>query len=1132
MRVNKKHTFHLKPIVGLLAVVLMPTQLSALVISEDFTGKTTLNNWLMPLPGDGVTRPTSSAHPKVVFNHACLTAGDGVRSPTATTAGSPPKCTVGNNDSDGQGALRLTPVRTFHVGGIVSDFSFPTNDGVDITFTTYTWGGSGADGMTFFLADADKPATLGASGGSIGYSCSNGNLVFSGVDGGYFGIGMDEYGNYVNHRDNTNTGAITPSHPENRTVNAIGIRGAGSINYSYMSNPDRFLQDVYNRMQWGIVPNDVKNRWRARWHTATPPASMTEPQQQEIANIMRGICRSGVYTIERDFVPAGRNPVRLSDAYPADNPARSQLKLYNYKYFQHAVLTQPMATSGSHIRSRSQARPIQYRIRITEDGKASVWYSYNAGTYQPVMLDYDVVAQNGPLPRAFRFGFMGATGGSHNNHEVTCFKAAPASQSEGDASINLPDGKLVSDSHLFYSSYNPLYWTGQVLAYRLLYSASTDTYAFDTKATWDAACKLNGGNQLHKSSICDSTRSSVSAQDRHTRVFWTWNGSQGVSLDWNNLSSTQQNSLEMPSDAAGVAQQRLEYLKGDISQEQIRAGFGLFRARKSLLADVINSSPTWVGAPANSKYQQRWQDYRYPAAAMPENSGQSYTAFSNTHKQRGHVVYAGSNDGFLHGFRAGSNKADGSFDSANNDGAEVLAYMPSAVLQRIIHKTNDSLNFSHPQYAHNFYNDAAPAVGDVFYGGSWHTWLMSGLGAGGNAIYALDVTDPAEFTSSNTNAGARVVGEWSYDSVNPIWKSLGNTYGTPVFGRFHDGNWGAVFGNGWCSSVDQANGNCTANDGPAGIYVMSIDNVTGQPSFTFISTGETGTLDNPNGIAYVTPVDLDRDRIYDYAYAGDLKGNVWRFNLSSDNPTTWANSQPQKIFTTRTQQPITTKIGVAIDAKTNRDPVLSFGTGQRKEGYLGAGVTYANAVQSVYGLRDRSVKNFPSGGGNTTPEIVHTRLLKQSFGNDDSLTDHKIDWNIHDGWYLDLGSITQPPPDGSIEYEQAIYNIHIEKDKYLILNTYINGSSPTLSCSSTKSTGYTYPLKVDSGGVIKEFTTNNPNSAGYRLKQDLSGGSGIIYGPNNQALQVGKTTDGSPFVSKVFFPNEQNIRRISWREIF
>ena len=119
--------------------------------------------------------------------------------------------------------------------------------------------------------------------------------------------------------------------------------------------------------------------------------------------------------------------------------------------------------------------------------------------------------------------------------------------------------------------------------------------------------------------------------------------------------------------------------------------------------------------------------------------------------------------------------------------------------------------------------------------------------------------------------------------------------------------------------TDADNGNCTANTGPAGIYIMSINKDTGTPSFRFISTGVSGTADDPNGIAYVTPTDVDGDLIYDYAYAGDLKGNVWRFNLTGNM------DQVEKIFTTRTGQPITTKIVVGFGDQTGRDPILNFG---------------------------------------------------------------------------------------------------------------------------------------------------------------------------------------------------------------
>lgn len=1109
MKVHSKQ-FYIKPIVVLLALSMYQTS-QARVISEDFTKAETTENWLMPLPGDGLTTNAT----RRATNYACLTAsGVPQTKPNAspTVSGTPPRCNIPNNDTVGNGALRLTPSEQWRVGGIVSDFTFPTNEGVDITFTTYTWGGNGADGMTFFLADGSRPPSLGASGGSLGYSCSNENPIFSGVNGGYLGIGIDEWGNFVNGSntdrarnmgDNTNTGV-------GFVKNAIGIRGAGDISYFYIR--DQLLQDAYTAQGWGTVPFTIQQNWRNFW------TANTTAKTQAIAGVIRETCRSGVLTIDSQYTPPGRPSLVYST-----NSTNPKTRLFNYQYFAHHRL--PFRIDTPSVTSRDQAKPIQYRIKITPDGKASVWYSYNGGTYQPVMLDYDVVMRNGPLPSSFRFGFMGATGGYHNNHEVTCFKAAPETSSAGDASINLPDSQVVSDTQIFLSLYNPVHWTGQVLAYPLVHNVATDTYSVGTP-NWDSSCRLNGG-------ACQATGgNNVTARNYTDRVMWTWNGTDGVSLNWSNLNAAQKSSLQLTGETTTIAQQRLEYLKGDRSQEQNQVGVGLFRSRqKGILGDFINSSPTWVGMPSNN-YHGSWYDNRHPSlnanAAENAANAQSYHDFIANNATRGEVVYAGSNDGFLHGFRSGSRNINGTFNNTNNDGEEVLAYMPGAVLSRMT-QSDSSKNYSHAQYAHNFYNDAAPATGDVFYQGKWHTWLMSGLGAGGNTVYALDITNPNNFT--NAKAGDQVIGEWSYDANDSIWKNLGNTYGTPVFGRFHDGNWGAVFGNGWCSTTDASNGNCTANSGPAGIYIMSIDKNTGNPSFKFISTNVGGTAASPNGIAYVTPMDVDHDRIYDYAYAGDLKGNVWRFDLTASNSTTWTTKQPQKIFTTKNNQPISTKIIVSQNSTRTGgyDPILNFGTGLRSEGYLGQATSYSNSPQSIYGLRDRTARTFPAIT-NDTAEIKVNDLLEQRFNADNSLTNNAIDWNTHKGWYLDLGSTTLS--DGSVKYEQVIYNPLLEKDDYLIVNTYIDGSTPTLSCTSTAATGYTYPLQTASGEGIRGFIDNDPDGTTYRLQLNASGTAKIIRAPNGKIFLLTKDHQGNITLTEIFLPTKASIRRLAWREIF
>jgi hypothetical protein len=93
-----------------------------------------------------------------------------------------------------------------------------------------------------------------------------------------------------------------------------------------------------------------------------------------------------------------------------------------------------------------------------------------------------------------------------------------------------------------------------------------------------------------------------------------------------------------------------------------------------------------------------------------------------------------------------------------------------------------TLDYANTQFGHNFYVDATPGTGDLYYGGAWHTWLVGGLGAGGAAIYALDVTNPSysegsrlEHRHRGVECRHRSAAPWSANCGN----NLGNTFGTP-----------------------------------------------------------------------------------------------------------------------------------------------------------------------------------------------------------------------------------------------------------------------------------------------------------------------------------------------------------------
>ena len=220
-------------------------------------------------------------------------------------------------------------------------------------------------------------------------------------------------------------------------------------------------------------------------------------------------------------------------------------------------------------------------------------------------------------------------------------------------------------------------------------------------------------------------------------------------------------------DSSATSQYRLNYLRGDRSHEITTTGSGLYRARDGILGDIVDASPTWVGPPT-LPYTATWSDHLQTSATMPENTGtQSYLQYVTAEQTRLNVVYAGANDGLLHGFRAGSFDSGGNFcgtpassitcSSTPNDGQEVFAYMPGSVLYsparpnaagacagtnittgtvvQNIHGWTPSitpsnqcetpeLDYSATPYGHNFFVDATPGNGDLFYNGTWHSWLV------------------------------------------------------------------------------------------------------------------------------------------------------------------------------------------------------------------------------------------------------------------------------------------------------------------------------------------------------------------------------------------------------------------------
>ncbi|MEV5968235.1 putative Ig domain-containing protein [Kribbella sp. NPDC051952] len=163
-----------------------------------------------------VPSPTSGT------NVACLSAaGNSATLPLLSCAGS--------TDPQGSGKLRLTNSTTNQVGGVFGQTSFPTSNGLDVTFTSYQWGGGNADGIAFLLAAVDpaNPASatrIGPSGGSLGYSPAG---SIGGLPNAYLGVGLDVFGNF-SATGFQGTGCTNAPNIVNQAAGAVVVRGPGN----------------------------------------------------------------------------------------------------------------------------------------------------------------------------------------------------------------------------------------------------------------------------------------------------------------------------------------------------------------------------------------------------------------------------------------------------------------------------------------------------------------------------------------------------------------------------------------------------------------------------------------------------------------------------------------------------------------------------------------------------------------------------------------------------------------------------------------------------------------------------------------------------------------------------------------
>lgn len=588
---------------------------------------------------------------------------------------------------------------------------------------------------SFLQTDPSQSPQLPEGRAVLGYSCSNSNAQYEGIPNAYLGLGIDEYGNYLNSSDNTNSGIA------NTNVSGVTTNGTNSFYASGQNNyqPERIGLRGAGNLTWAWLQSQ-----NPTYYSGSANAAKTQ-----------AACSSASYVSGSSTSKDRNGNVTTTYSYtsiPYD---------YNAISGGYSVLPNSTLIANESATTRVNATPITYKLNISAAGLLNFAYSYNNGAFQPVLANNSITASNGPLPSSLRFGFSSGTGGSNNVHEITCFSASPLLSNTSAGANTVQSGQVKIGSQIYLATYTADNWWGSVVS-DSLNTSSDGTVSVSTVSNWDANCDITGGPcpSLGTNASGNAT-TTVTAQSPAARVLLTSSGAVGggSAFEWLSISTSQQTNLNNTGDTLGLSGlARLNWLRGVRSGEQLQTPIpGNLRARTQVLGDIINSSPTFVGGPAANTYPDAFTDSLLGSAVTkPENATgvQSYSAFVAKYGSRTNIVYAGSNDGFVHGFAAGPPASDGSYNTSTNNGTEVVGFMPAGVLG-----SPNIVNLTSPTYVHKFFVDATPVASDLFYAGKWHTWLVGGVGSGGSEIYALDITDPTQF--SETNASSLVVGDWS-----------------------------------------------------------------------------------------------------------------------------------------------------------------------------------------------------------------------------------------------------------------------------------------------------------------------------------------------------------------------------------
>lgn len=647
------------------------------------------------------------------------------------------------------------------------------------------------------------------------------------------------------------------------------------------------------------------------------------------------------------------------------------------------------------------------------------------------------------------------------------------------ASLATNSTRLETDTALFQSRLDSRFWSGDLLARRV-----GDNGAVAEDTAWSAAQKLDSLNSIDSRNIFTITPATSSGNSGETIA------TRGANFTWNGLDGAQRTLLQRTAESdTSDAEKRLAYLRGDRTYEITTDDRTKpFRQRGSRLGDIVNSDPQFIHN----------QDFGYSRLTWSSGAvGTAYTTFraSNTYQNRTPMVIVGANDGMLHGFDARVGDT-----ATSNGGRELFAYVPNGVFSNLI-------NLTDPAYSHRYYVDGTPRVSDVWIGGAWKTMVVGTTGAGGNSVFALEVTNPSNMSSNN------VMWEFTH-------QDMGYTMGQPALVALPNEKFGVIVSSGYHDSE------------PDGGKVWILDAENGS-IIKEIELPSTGNLGAP------LASDTNYDQVADRVYVADTLGNVWRIDLDGSNSSSWGipNSLgDDPLFIAKdssgNRQAITAPLSSAFNAKGEH--MVFFGTGSFYRNGDNE-VPQAPPIDTFYGVIDKG--QTIDGRSSLLKQAVIKEETLTSGVNARAVTNNAL--TTQSGWLIDLGWLEGEGATGA-KGERVIAKATLRTDR-VTFTTMTPSADPcafggtsfimTMNLSSGSRLDYVYFDTDRDGALDNDDTTSVGDDDGIPWSGISDERDGVTKGvtPLLKWLCFAGSSGATPQCIPV--AGSQRFGRHSWREV-